>query len=318
MNKRFNKYSLKELEKAKKKVLKEKLSDDLHEVSHPKLILLGGQPGAGKSNLTRMYKKLLQGNVVVTDIDEYRKFHPNYKKLTKEYKHSWASATQEFASELGIEINKELCKKKYNVIIDGTLKNLSKTNRLIEQYKANGFTVEVAVVGVKPEISKTGIISRFTRNVIDNEPARSVPFLLHDEVIDALPDNLTALQNDKDVQGVYVYDREAKCLFDSNVSSGNAGKCIKAIYDEPLTEEEFQKNKKIINDLIFPYMPVNSNTREYFDFVTQLRQKHDKVACGENLEQETAPSKNFIKTFIRNRAVPTKTSTKQSENELVK
>lgn len=64
----------------KKKILKNK-----NIVDDPIAVVLGGQPGAGKSNIYDIYKERLEGNIVELDCDAFRKYHPNYKKLYKIY-----------------------------------------------------------------------------------------------------------------------------------------------------------------------------------------------------------------------------------------
>lgn len=44
-------------------------------------ILLGGQPGAGKSHGTKVIRELLNGNVIVINGDEFRPYKQRYKEL---------------------------------------------------------------------------------------------------------------------------------------------------------------------------------------------------------------------------------------------
>ena len=51
---------------------------------HPLCILIGGLPGAGKTNLIEKVKMEHKGrDFVVIDADDYRKLHPNYEDLIK-------------------------------------------------------------------------------------------------------------------------------------------------------------------------------------------------------------------------------------------
>ena len=42
----------------------------------PKVVILGGQPGSGKSELTETAQSMLGENTVICNADEYRDFHP--------------------------------------------------------------------------------------------------------------------------------------------------------------------------------------------------------------------------------------------------
>lgn len=48
---------------------------------NPVAVLLAGQPGAGKTVLSAMLNKAMRNDVYFINGDEYRRFHPNYKKL---------------------------------------------------------------------------------------------------------------------------------------------------------------------------------------------------------------------------------------------
>lgn len=330
----FVNFSTEYFEAKKEEILKEKLEQkDLHEVLRPKLILLCGQPGAGKSGITRLYKERLKNNVIVTDIDDYRRKHPYFNELTRISKNDWTKHTQDFASEMGIAINEELIKRNYNVIVDGTGKNLGKNERLIQQYKDNGFTVEVVVIATKPELSKIGIISRYAKSIKDNKPARSVPLSVHTDTIGALPYNLNKLQKNSNVEGVYIYNRQAECLFDSNISQGQAGDFLKNIYNQTLTIEERTQIKQSCAE-IYPYLPNNRVTEEYFEVLKDVQYEIEQLDLKEKSKKENELTSNMnnnqpndkmikqvskeFKNIISNRPLKNKVITKQSENELVK
>ena len=52
---------------------------------NPSAILLGGQPGAGKSHGTQEVIKELENNVIVINGDEFRKYHKHYNELYNKY-----------------------------------------------------------------------------------------------------------------------------------------------------------------------------------------------------------------------------------------
>ncbi|MBR5676338.1 MAG: zeta toxin family protein, partial [Neisseriaceae bacterium] len=55
------------------------LLDDYHLAKpcvNPQGFVLGGQPGAGKSNLLKQIENRLNGNVLIINADEFRRYHP--------------------------------------------------------------------------------------------------------------------------------------------------------------------------------------------------------------------------------------------------
>ena len=61
----------------------------------PKVYILGGQPGAGKSGLERMIN--IKGNYIPISGDDYRKDHPQYKQFNRIYGKDASIHTQHWA-----------------------------------------------------------------------------------------------------------------------------------------------------------------------------------------------------------------------------
>ena len=87
---------------------------------NPKVALLGGQPGAGKSGLENMVN--IKKNYVSISGDDYREYHPRFKEINLEYGREASKYTQQWAAEITEKLIKELRKEKYNLIIEGTLR----------------------------------------------------------------------------------------------------------------------------------------------------------------------------------------------------
>lgn len=90
----------------------------------PIAILLGGQPAAGKSSLTEAAKANHPGkNFLVINGDNYREFHPNHYKLIKSNIANYSKETQIFSNVFTEGFINEAIRNKYNVIIEGTMRN---------------------------------------------------------------------------------------------------------------------------------------------------------------------------------------------------
>ncbi|WP_304342080.1 zeta toxin family protein, partial [Campylobacter ureolyticus] len=60
----------------------DKISKSCHRQNKtPKLYLVGGQPGAGKSTTISKIEDSMQGNCVVINLDDYRALHPNAREI---------------------------------------------------------------------------------------------------------------------------------------------------------------------------------------------------------------------------------------------
>ena len=112
-------YTDEELEKQFKKILhfyKSRYSP----TENPKVFLLGGQPGAGKSGLENAIN--IENEYISISGDDYREYHPKFEELNIRYGKESSKYTQQWAGEITERLIKELGKEKYNLIIEGTLR----------------------------------------------------------------------------------------------------------------------------------------------------------------------------------------------------
>lgn len=82
--------------------------------------LLAGQPGAGKTVLSSYIAGLFNGNIILINGDEYRRYHPNYRNLYDAYGAESVKMTSPFSSTVTEKCIDDLSDKRYNLIIEGT------------------------------------------------------------------------------------------------------------------------------------------------------------------------------------------------------
>jgi len=129
----------------------------------PQAIILAGQPGAGKSGLAMksITANSFKQNHIKIDIDELRIAHPKYEQLRFTQPKNAAAAVQKDASQWGKELRNHCIENNYNLVIDGTLGNQHNANKLVNQLKENGYSVEIHVMAIDKDRSDQGIYSRF-------------------------------------------------------------------------------------------------------------------------------------------------------------
>ncbi|OCG71281.1 hypothetical protein A9G43_05735 [Gilliamella sp. Occ3-1] len=205
--------------------------------SNPKAYVMGGQPGAGKSTSTNKLETKYKNNILTIDLDAYRERHPNFKALYEKYGKDSAVYTHEFASEIKEEILKRAIEAKYNIIVDGTLKNTNKAKKLIETLKNKGYQVDVLIHTCPKEVSWDSVNNRYENALKAGRIPRYVPKHIHDKVVAVLPNNADELSKSSQIEKLSVYNRE-KQLFDSKVDKGLPSVVIQA---------EINKNDKQLN-----------------------------------------------------------------------
>jgi len=180
----------------------------------PTVVVCGGQPGAGKTTIHEMLREE-NPNVVVINGDEYRQLHPNFKKLQAQYGDDSVTHTQPFANAVVEALIDRLSEQKYNLLIEGTLRNPNVPLRTCEMLKNRGYTAELHVMAVDKTKSWQGTLDRYKELERAGGIARATPKESHDEVVAKLPDNLAAVYEAKKFDRIALFTREKECVYDS-------------------------------------------------------------------------------------------------------
>ena len=178
---------------------------------NPKVVLLGGQPGAGKSGLENIINK--KKNYASISGDDYREYHPRFKEINLEYGRDASKYTQQWASEITEKLIKELGKEKYNLIIEGTLRTAELPIKEATRFKKIGYEVGLNVVAVKGEKSRLGTIQRYEEMIKQGKTPRMTPKEHHDLVVNSIGDNLETIYNSKLFDDIKLFDRENNLLY---------------------------------------------------------------------------------------------------------
>ena len=178
---------------------------------NPKVTLLGGQPGAGKSGLENLIN--IKKNYVSISGDDYREYHPRFKEINLEYGREASKYTQQWAAEITEKLIKELRKEKYNLIIEGTLRTAELPLKEANAFKKAGYNVELNVVVVKPEKSRLGTLERYEAMLKQGKVPRMTPKEHHDLVVNNIGNNLEIIYNSKAFDNIKLFDRENNLLY---------------------------------------------------------------------------------------------------------
>ena len=203
-------YTDEELEKQFKKILyfyKSRYSP----TENPKVFLLGGQPGAGKSGLENAIN--IENEYISISGDDYREYHPKFEELNIRYGKESSKYTQQWAGEITERLIKELGKEKYNLIIEGTLRTAELPLKEAYRFKKNGYEVELNIIVVKPEKSYLGTLLRYEQMITKGKTPRMTPKEHHDLVVSSIGDNLETIYNSKLFDDIKLFDRENNLLY---------------------------------------------------------------------------------------------------------
>ena len=239
---------------------------------NPKVVLLGGQPGAGKSGLENMVN--IKKNYVSISGDDYREYHPRFKEINLEYGREASKYTQQWAAEITEKLIKELRKEKYNLIIEGTLRTAELPLKEANAFKKAGYKVELNVVIVKPEKSRLGTLERYEAMLKQGKVPRMTPKEHHDLVVNNIGNNLEIIYNSKAFDNIKLFDRENNLLYNYKENPDvNPKDILNKEFNRVWKKEEIEKFKEKWKNLI----KVMENRKAPAKEISELKNEKEQI-----------------------------------------
>ena len=239
---------------------------------NPKVVLLGGQPGAGKSGLENMVN--IKKNYVSISGDDYREYHPRFKEINLEYGREASKYTQQWAAEITEKLIKELRKEKYNLIIEGTLRTAELPLKEANAFKKAGYNVELNVVVVKPEKSRLGTLERYEAMLKQGKVPRMAPKEHHDLVVNNIGNNLEIIYNSKAFDNIKLFDRENNLLYNYKENPDvNPKDILNKEFNRVWKKEEIKKFKEKWENLI----KVMENRKVPTKEISELKNEKEQI-----------------------------------------
>ena len=196
------------------KLLKSILIKNKRPVEKPIAITLGGQPGAGKSNLYDIARKRFSNNIVELDCDAFRIFHPYYHQIKKIFGKDDAIKTNPFVFRAVDSLIDELSDEKYNLIIESSLNSPNSALDNGRNLTPKGYKVELQIMATPKQVSWQGTIDRYNKELKNGGNPRAVSKEFHDNVVRNICKSLAIVKKSGLMSNILIYDRNKNCLYD--------------------------------------------------------------------------------------------------------
>jgi hypothetical protein len=185
-------------------------------VKSPKGFVLGGQPGAGKSNLVGIIRQELNRNVLIINGDEFRRYHPNFDGIQEQYGIDSPKHTAAFSGHMTERVIEKALREGYNISVEGTFRTTETPMRTLEKMREHGYETAVYIQTAPLEVSWQSTLERYHAMELLGETPRATPKEHHDLVVKLLPQNADAVFLSGKADEFKVYSREG-LIFDSRV-----------------------------------------------------------------------------------------------------
>lgn len=177
---------------------------------------MGGQPGAGKSNLVGTIRQELNRNVLIINGDEFRRYHPNFDGIQEQYGIDSPKHTAAFSGHMTERVIEKALREGYNISVEGTFRTTETPMRTLEKMREQGYETAVYIQTAPSEVSWQSTLERYHAMELLGETPRATPKEHHDLVVKLLPQNADAVFLSGKADVFKVYSREG-LIFDSRV-----------------------------------------------------------------------------------------------------
>lgn len=243
------------------------LNTDLyHTQRSPRAILLTGQPGAGKTQLSTMMLDQMNGDAAFINGDDFRRYHPHYRELFAQYGSDAVPMISPFSNTIVERLIRDFSGRQFNLIIEGTGRDARVPRATAEELAAKGYHVELATIVTRPEVSLTSTLLRFCYMNAGGTIPRATALEAHDAVVKALPGNLDLLRSCASISRIRMWDRQQSLLYDSAVDKHLPSKILldywNSQWSQPEIEDTQGQIQKLRNDPILLTMGQQSVLEE--------------------------------------------------------
>lgn len=223
--------------------VRDELFHGVSRASQPRLIVVGGQPGAGKSAAVLAAAAELRRDghgVAVINGDELRALHPLYADLVAQDRSTAADKTGPDVGKWVERGIREAAAEGFSTVVETTMRQPAVVGATLQQFRRAGHGIEMHVLAVHPELSRQAIYARFELGLRSREalPRFTLPDY-HSSALAQMPETLQTAQ--RLVDRVKLVSRQGEVLYDSARDREAAVDRLAVLRREPLSDAAAQR-----------------------------------------------------------------------------
>lgn len=230
-------------------ILPDYVPDDIGKADRPTLIVLGGQPGSGKTaQLTTSLTELEQSGPAIRVVgDDLRSYHPGFiahqntdpmtaSRITQSDAGIWSEKLLTAATERGV-----------HVVFETTMRTPDNVEKVMKAGRSAGYRIEARVLAVSPRVSWQGCHYRFEELHHAGAAARIPPRAVHDAAVTGLAESLERIERRRLADRLLIQWPDGEAVYDNVLSNGrwlataSARKVLEEARSRPLSREEIDE-----------------------------------------------------------------------------
>lgn len=188
---------------------------------NPIAIILGGQPGSGKSGLLNAsYEEIPNRNAVMINGDDFRQWHPYIKQIRMTDEANMAALTDPDVRPWTKRLFDTSISTKRNIIFEGTMRNTGPISETMGRLRNEGFHVIARVIATHERQSVVGIHSRFETQKRDGH-GRMAPLSVHNEAYSGVLDTIDHIEKNNLADRIQIFNRAGQVIHDAALIDGS-------------------------------------------------------------------------------------------------
>lgn len=242
------------------------------QVENPIAYYIGGQPGCGKTIMSKNIKNN-NYNFIEVGIDNYRAYHPKYKEIEEYIKQFWknrketlndspgndiADFTHQFAGEVNDLIVEKATQKNekglsYNVILEWGMRNPEEPLNSMQELKDKGYKNNVLFVCAHKKLSFAACILRADVMKDSDRIIRKVSHDFHETCIKSLPDSIDYIYahgfENQIIDNMYLVLRNGSMIWSDKSQIKKPGFIFKDILNSEKYLKEYKNNSILASQI---------------------------------------------------------------------
>ncbi len=188
----------------------------------PTVVLLGAQPGSGKSRASARLLAEHDGMVALSG-DDLRIFHPHYRDLVTGQPEQAGPILADATSAWVRAAIRDALEGRRSLLLEGTFGDPEVTLATAVQFREAGFHVRVVAIASPRVLSVITAASRYLRDRKVGSPARFTRLSAHDRGFDGTTSVIDSLATDSPADRVTIVSRNGATVFDHTLEGEDPG-----------------------------------------------------------------------------------------------
>jgi hypothetical protein len=264
------------------------------------VVILGGQPGAGKTELERITRLELGNNVISCNADIFRDHHPDAERIKHRHEAEYPGITADFAQQWNNGL-RDYCEAHHlNYILETTFSSGKGMNETIKSLTDKGYRVEIKLATVHPVMSLLGTHIRFEYMKQKENSGRLVGKEAHDSRFFKIQPTLLSVESASLYNKLQLYGRNIsggeKLFLDGVYLLATNPKNTVQVFQEEIDRDWRPEEKRFFDQSVDEVLQLkerrNAPAKEIEDFMSEMKTEYPTQKQGrEQVARQIADQK---------------------------